>query len=183
MLLSPLDREITPKQSGPLHVLEPLLVQQLPVEQHCLKKTRNNQQVLSQDNILQGFGLSPLFPFLFFFFDLPPKKERKGTSACLFRYSFIYICLPLDCSFHTVMRLLANGKIQRGDPLFFSFMISPGNIFLHASETFRLCIKKKYKKGKKKKRKLQLALTMLSPRHPPPPPARSRPALSATPAV
>lgn len=82
------------------------------------------------------------FCFFFFFFDLPPKEERKVTSACLFRYSFIYICLPLDCSFHTVMRLLANGKIQRGDPLFFSFMISPANIFLHASETFRLCIKK-----------------------------------------
>lgn len=108
-------------------------------------KTQNIQQVLSQDNILQGFGLLPpvsFFCFFFFFFDLPPKEERKVTSACLFRYSFIYICLPLDCSFHTVMRLLANGKIQRGDPLFFSFMISPANIFLHASETFRLCIKK-----------------------------------------
>lgn len=116
------------------------------------KKTQNIQQVLSQDNILLGFGLFPLcflFLFLFFPFDLPPEEGRKVTSACLFRYSFIYICPPLDCSFHTVMRLLANGKIQRGDPLFFSFMISPANIFLHAPETFRLCIKKIWK-GKKK---------------------------------
>lgn len=98
----------------------------------------------------------------FFFFDLPPKKGRKVTSACLFRYSFIYICPPLDCSFHTVMHLLANGKIQRGDPLCFSFMISPANIFLHAPETFRLCIKKIWKE----KNRLQLALPMLSTRHP-----------------
>lgn len=131
-----------------------------------MKKTQNIQQVLSQDNILLGFGLSPscFFFFFFFFFDLPPEEGRKVTPACLFRYSFIYICPPLDCSFLTVMRLLANGKIQRGDPLFFSFMISPANIFLHASETFRLCIKK-YEKGKKNSR-LQLDLPMLSSRHP-----------------
>lgn len=127
------------------------------------KKTQNIQQVLSQDNILPGFGLSPLC--FFSFFDLPPEEGRKVTPACLFRYSFIYICPPLDCSFHTVMRLLANGKIQRADPLFFSFMISPANIFLHASETFRLCIKKKYEK-EKKNRRLQLALPTLSSRHP-----------------
>lgn len=88
------------------------------------------------------------FSFFSFFFDLPPEETRKVTSACLFRYSFIYISPPLDCSFHTVMRLLANGKIQRGDPLFFSFMISPANIFLYAPETFRLCIKKIWKEKK-----------------------------------